>query len=756
MASPNTVSKSVKFGLHFAGVWPGTPFPGVHKVFWIFFMVLLQTYQYEYIIRRYKTESLMILIDSLSISMPFTLVCIKLIVSWMNQGLLREILSTMKEDCEKYAAIDTNNFIPKTSMLSFRLTSMITSSYLVSAVFYIVGTLEYQQRSNSTTRELLFKMDLPFDTNESPVYELVVTAQFLHLATSAITYGTFTCLLLMVTLHVGCHVDILCSRMTESSVTDKEQVRFFISRQQEITMFVEKIEQLFTYIALSQLISNTFITCCVGYLIVISLSAENALPMLMKCILFYYVICLEAFIYCFVGEFLDIKSKMIAKTAYDMPWYNLHPNVSRQLVLLILRAQKGLPLTFGKFSMMNLESFTSIMKASASYISVLLAITVSQPVKYGLHFVGIWPGTPFPGLRKFFWVLSTTLCQIYQYKYVITHFTADGLMDMVNCLCFALPYTMTMVKLVIVWTNHGRLEVALITISRSVLCEILSTMEEDCAKYAVVDANNAISKTANLSHRLTSTLGFFFLTAVSCHSATILAIPRSNNSTDELLVISMDLPFDINGSPTYEIVIAAQVIHLTATAYTFGLFSTLLLMMILHVGCVIDILCDVLAHVSAEETGQLRFVAVGHQQVILFTEKIEQLFTYISFCQLLSNTLVTCCLGFLAITALETGNGLPLLFKFFSAYAAICLEIFIYCFAGEYLNIKSQMIVDAAYQVSWYELRPNISRQLALLILKSQRGLPLTFGKFSNLSLDSFTSIMKASASYMSILLAIS
>ncbi|XP_076279815.1 odorant receptor 10-like [Lasioglossum baleicum] len=375
MASPSTVSKSVKFGLHFAGVWPGTPFPIVHKVFWIFFMVVLQTYQYEYIITRYKTESLMILIDSLSIAMPFTLVCIKLIVSWMNQGVLRDILSTMDEDCEKYAAIDTNNLISKTSVLSFRLTSAIASSYLVSAAFYIAGTLAYQHASNSTTRELLFKMDLPFDTNESPVHELVVTAQFLHLATSAFTFGTFTGLLLMVTLHVGCHVDILCNRMLSPSVTGKEQVRFFISRQQEIIIFVGKIEKLFTHIALSQLLSNTFITCCVGYLIVISLSAENGLPMLMKCILFYYVICLEAFIYCFVGEFLDIKSKMIAKTAFDIPWYNLHPDVSRQLVLLILRAQKGLPLTFGKFSMMNLESFTGIMKASASYMSVLLAMS---------------------------------------------------------------------------------------------------------------------------------------------------------------------------------------------------------------------------------------------------------------------------------------------------------------------------------------------------------------------------------------------
>ncbi|XP_076284908.1 odorant receptor 13a-like [Lasioglossum baleicum] len=139
---------------------------------------------------------------------------------------------------------------------------------------------------------------------------------------------------------------------------------------------------------------------------------------------------------------------------------------------------------------------------------------------------------------------------------------------------------------------------------------------------------------------------------------------------------------------------------------------------ILHVGCLIDILCDILAQISAQEEDKLRFVAIRHQEIVEFAERIEKLFTHISLCQLMSNTLVTCCLGYLVIT--------------------------------------SKMIIEAAYQMAWYDLHPNISRQLVLLILKSQKGLPLTFGKFSTLSLRSFTRIMKASASYVSVLLAMS
>ncbi|XP_033337334.1 uncharacterized protein LOC117226769 [Megalopta genalis] len=375
MKSPSTVSKSVKFGLHFAGIWPGTPLPGLHKILWVIFMVLFQGYQYRYIITRFKSESLEALIDSLTIVLPYSLVSIKLTVSWIHHSVLCNLLSTMEEDCEKYAAIDTNKLIPKAAELSYRLTTITVVLYPASAGFYAVGTFAFQQSNDSTARRLLLNMDLPFETNESPVYELVVTTQFLFLTSSAFTFGIFSALLLMMTLHLGCHVDILCHTLSDLSTINNEHIRFFISRQQEITLFAKRVEQLFTYISLSQLFSNTLITCCLGYLIVITLKTDGGLSMLIKSVLFYYVICLEAFIYCFAGEYLDIKSRMIGDTVYGSLWYNMEPIKSRQLVLLILKAQKGLPLTFGKFSNLNLESFSSIMKASASYMSVLLAMS---------------------------------------------------------------------------------------------------------------------------------------------------------------------------------------------------------------------------------------------------------------------------------------------------------------------------------------------------------------------------------------------
>ncbi|XP_076640942.1 odorant receptor 13a-like isoform X2 [Halictus rubicundus] len=186
-------------------------------------------------------------------------------------------------------------------------------------------------------------------------------------------------------------------------------------------------------------------------------------------------------------------------------------------------------------------------------------------------------------------------------------------------------------------------------------------------------------------------------------------------------------------------------------------FPGLLLMLIFHMGCHIEILCDAMTKIaSSKDEKHLRFVAVRHQELILFAERIEELFTFISLAQLMANTIVLCCLGYLVVIGVQNGSDFSELVKFAFCYVAICIEIFICCFAGEYLNGKNDMIVETAYKMSWYDLQPSTSRQVMLLLLRSQKGFQLTFGKFSALSLDTFTSIMKASASYMSVFLAMS
>ncbi|XP_076756553.1 odorant receptor 4-like [Xylocopa sonorina] len=370
-----TISQPMKYGLHIVVTWPGTPLPILRKVCWMVSMTVLLVYQYGYVIKHLKSNTLIEIVDNLSICMPFSLVFVKLCIAWTHPSLFNEILQTMEEESQKYAVLDTNNFISKAAHLSYRSTSFVIYMYMIATVFYILGAFVSQEADSTTSRELLLKMDLPFDTKESPIYELIVSLQSVYQASTAYTFAIFNALPLMIVLHIGCQIDIMCQTLIKVPYENKKQLIFFISRHQEIITFADRIEKLFTYMALTQLLSNTLLICCLGYIIVIAIQTDNGFALLIKCALFYVVICLELFIYCFAGEYLNIKSQLICDTAYKFLWYNIHQNETRLLILVILRSQRGFTLTFGKFANLSMESFMAIMKASASYISVLLAMT---------------------------------------------------------------------------------------------------------------------------------------------------------------------------------------------------------------------------------------------------------------------------------------------------------------------------------------------------------------------------------------------
>nr|XP_012219880.1 PREDICTED: odorant receptor 4-like [Linepithema humile] len=75
--------------------------------------------------------------------------------------------------------------------------------------------------------------------------------------------------------------------------------------------------------ALMQVFGNTLVICCLGFIVVISVGNENSVFMLVKSAIVYVAVMVEAFIFCFAGEYLSHKSKLIADAAYESLWYDM-------------------------------------------------------------------------------------------------------------------------------------------------------------------------------------------------------------------------------------------------------------------------------------------------------------------------------------------------------------------------------------------------------------------------------------------------
>ncbi|XP_024893235.1 odorant receptor 9a-like [Temnothorax curvispinosus] len=80
---------------------------------------------------------------------------------------------------------------------------------------------------------------------------------------------------------------------------------------------------------------------------------------------------LQLFVYSIVGDYLKCQMEEIADSIYSCNWYNFPLKLMRNVVFVIIRSQEPVQLLAGKFFVVNIKSFMTILKSSLSYISVL-------------------------------------------------------------------------------------------------------------------------------------------------------------------------------------------------------------------------------------------------------------------------------------------------------------------------------------------------------------------------------------------------
>ncbi|XP_011704104.1 PREDICTED: odorant receptor 49b-like [Wasmannia auropunctata] len=78
-------------------------------------------------------------------------------------------------------------------------------------------------------------------------------------------------------------------------------------------------------------------------------------------------------LYCVVGECLITQCEGVYQAVYEYRWYELEPKQARNLILLMVRANKPLYVTVGRIFPLTMNTFCSLLKTSGGYISVLLA-----------------------------------------------------------------------------------------------------------------------------------------------------------------------------------------------------------------------------------------------------------------------------------------------------------------------------------------------------------------------------------------------
>ncbi|XP_032669904.1 odorant receptor 4-like isoform X2 [Odontomachus brunneus] len=344
-------------------------------------MITNTSLQLLFLIMHARTINFTMVIYVFAATLALGMKLIKIAIFWFNQRF-NEMWKTMSTNWERGSdytdAVGATgkkqimhympNFIVAFNLFSVMMTSFSSLS----------AGIHYDEASNATRPYVLW-MYLPFDVNKHSVYLLVIFLQFFYLFILSAGAATINSVLIILMLYLGDQIDIICKCLTEmpqeenESSTNVTMLKKIIRKHQNVIAFSENVESVYTYIALMLLLFNTLITCGLGFILVTSIGSPNFSKMMKKNLMFYCVMNIESFVFCFAGEYIRAKSREIGDAAYSSPWYQSKFH-GRAVLFMIMRSQNQLTITMGKFVDLSLELFSTIVKTSASYVSVLLAM----------------------------------------------------------------------------------------------------------------------------------------------------------------------------------------------------------------------------------------------------------------------------------------------------------------------------------------------------------------------------------------------
>nr|AQQ73520.1 olfactory receptor 44 [Heliconius melpomene rosina] len=256
----------------------------------------------------------------------------------------------------------------------------------------------------------------------------------------------------------------------------------------------------------------------------------------------------------------------------------------------------------------------------------------------------------------------------------------------------------------------------------------------------------------------------FIMTCYStmCVGAVMVAIIMPLTENFDILPTNVDYPyFDVYNSPIYGIIFLHHIYYKPATCIIDGVMDTILAAFIASAIGQIDILAynlrnfDVLAERKRKRdlrkrTGilknrnyyihyTLKKSIVHHNSIIRYVLLIESAFSLASVLQFMLSVMVLCLVG-IQFLSIENPRSHPMQIAWMAIYlTCMLIEVFILCWFGNELILKSLELRQAAFDGPWLKMDPKTTMFIVIFLERSKRPLRVTAGKIFTLSLNTYT-----------------
>ncbi|CAL1679070.1 unnamed protein product [Lasius platythorax] len=151
---------------------------------------------------------------------------------------------------------------------------------------------------------------------------------------------------------------------------------------------------------------------------------------------------------------------------------------------------------------------------------------------------------------------------------------------------------------------------------------------------------------------------------------------------------------------------------------------------------------------ASNETGRLSEHILHHLCIIRLAKMINNVFSQVFFVQFFVSIMVLC-LSLYHLSSHMTFADIATLIVY-----TLCmfLQIFVYCWAGNEVMLKSTGLSETIFQIDWILMPINERKDLLMIMRRSTRPIKFTSSFLVTLSLESYGNLLKASYSAFNLL----
>ncbi|RZB41505.1 7tm 6 domain containing protein [Asbolus verrucosus] len=210
-------------------------------------------------------------------------------------------------------------------------------------------------------------------------------------------------------------------------------------------------------------------------------------------------------------------------------------------------------------------------------------------------------------------------------------------------------------------------------------------------------------------------------------------------------------PYSTKVSPQYELTYLHQFLAITSITLVNINMDAIIAALNMYIGAQLDILCDDVRHLqnSADVGENLIRCVQHHREIVKFAEFTNRFYNWMIFEEFFVGGVS------IGISMFQLTVVAPLSNEFYSfvSYSfAVCVQVFLYCWFGNEIEVKSNSLSYAVFESDWTSLSPEIKKELIIFLIRVQRPVKMSaFGLFY-LSLETFVKILRTAYSYFALL----